>query len=54
MTLDEAISHAEEKANQLGDCKCGEEHRELAAYLKELKQYRKRDEFYASGNEAGR
>ncbi|MBO6304328.1 MAG: hypothetical protein J6M62_04490 [Selenomonadaceae bacterium] len=41
MTLDEAIKHAEEKARECG--KCAEEHRELAAWLKELKWYRERE-----------
>lgn len=55
MTLDEAIKHAEEVANanerlcktirrdmQLSDYgKCAEEHRQLAEWLKELKQLRK-------------
>ena len=54
MTLDEAIKHAEEVANanerlcetvhpamQLSDYgKCAEEHRQLAEWLKELKQLR--------------
>lgn len=51
MTIDEAIKHCEEKAEQLegyaepyrsmGNCeKCAEEHRQLAEWLKELKQLR--------------
>ena len=51
MTIDEAIKHCEEKAEQLegyaepyrsmGNCeKCAEEHRQLAEWLKELKAYR--------------
>ena len=51
MTLDEAIKHAEEvaeghekikciKAVTLEECKCAEEHRQLAEWLKELKMYR--------------
>lgn len=37
MTLDEAIQHCREKSN----CsKCGEEHKQLAEWLEELKQYR--------------
>lgn len=40
MDLDEAISHAKEVAK--GKCdKCGEEHKQLAEWLEELKQYRK-------------
>lgn len=38
MTLDEAIKHCEEKA-KCGDA-CGLEHRQLADWLKELKQLR--------------
>ena len=48
MTLDEAILHAEEvadyhdrikqiKAVTLGECRCADEHRQLAEWLKELK-----------------
>lgn len=51
MTIDEAIRHAEEvaegyekikriKAVTLEECKCAEEHRQLAEWLKELKMYR--------------
>lgn len=51
MTLDEAIKHAEEvadghdrikqiKAVTLEECKCADEHRQLAEWLKELKQLR--------------
>ena len=39
MTLDEAIIHCEDVANSKCD-KCGEEHRQLAEWLKELKQTR--------------
>lgn len=40
MTLDEAIKHAEEKADELGCTECANEHRQLAEWLKELKKYR--------------
>lgn len=44
MTLDEAIAHAREAGMRLTrdeGCKaCGEEHLQLAEWLKELKQYR--------------
>ena len=40
MTLDEAIKHAEEVAAEKRCEKCGEEHRRLAEWLKELKQLR--------------
>lgn len=41
MTIEEAIKHAEEVANSLCT-ECGEEHRQLAEWLKELKEYKKR------------
>ena len=38
MTLDEAIKHCEEKANEYGCCDdCRIEHKQLADWLKELK-----------------
>lgn len=41
MTLDEAIIHAKELAENQSICKdCREEHKQLAAWLEELKQYR--------------
>jgi len=40
MTLDEAITHAELTAIRLGDCMCGQEHQQIAEWLKELKNYR--------------
>ena len=40
ITLDEAISHAEEQAKKLGECDCGKEHKQLAEWLKELKERR--------------
>lgn len=53
MTLDEAIKHAEKvaedhekikciKAVTLEECKCAEEHRQLAEWLKELKVFKAR------------
>ena len=53
MTLDEAIKHAEEvaeghekikciKAVTLEECKCAEEHSQLASWLKELKLLREK------------
>ena len=42
MTLDEAIQHCEEKA-LCGDV-CGLEHKQLAEWLKELKDYRMYEE----------
>ena len=43
MTLDEAIKHAEEVAEEKRCEKCGEEHRQLSEWLKELKQLRKQE-----------
>lgn len=44
MTLDEAIAHAMEKANELKDCdcECAKDHLQLAEWLKELKFLRER------------
>ncbi len=33
MTLEEAITHAEQKAQELGACSCADEHRQLAQWL---------------------
>lgn len=55
MTLDEAIKHCDEVAEQferkkeltavtLEMYKCAEEHRQLAEWLRELKAYRKNEE----------
>ena len=41
MTIDEAIRHAEDKARELGCTECAQEHRQLAAWLRELKFRRK-------------
>jgi len=48
MTIDEAIKHAEEVASRLFDdrvhcIKCAEEHQQLAAWLKELKQLKEKE-----------
>lgn len=59
MTLDEAILHCEEKARELrkqvdthivvdaeeiGDCiECANEHEQLAEWLKELKEFREKN-----------
>ena len=37
MTIDEAIRLAEDKARELGCTECAQEHRQLAAWLRELK-----------------
>ena len=41
MTIDEAIRHCEEKAREMGCTECAQEHRQLAAWLRELKFRRK-------------
>ena len=65
MTIDEAIKHAREKAEEnrkdacftsvpwhAKDCeKCAEEHEQLARWLEELKQYREFKEKYHKGME---
>lgn len=44
MTLDEAIKHAEKVAEQNKGCqKCAEEHRQLAEWLRELKELREKN-----------
>ena len=47
MTLEEAINHAEEVAERCavsdGDLKCEMEHRQLAEWLKELKELREQN-----------
>ena len=40
MTLDEAISHCEEVANRCDNRECASEHRQLAEWLRELKERR--------------
>lgn len=41
MNLDEAITHAKELSENQSICKnCREEHKQLAAWLEELKQYK--------------
>ena len=46
MILDEAIAHAEEQASKLGNCSCGDEHRQLASWLRELKLRREANPGY--------
>ena len=41
LSIDEAIRHAEEKACELGCTECAQEHRQLAAWLRELRFSRK-------------
>ncbi len=44
MTLEEAITHALEVADRQGCTACGENHRQLASWLEELRERRKRDD----------
>ena len=44
MTLEEAIEHAENIAVSAIGCECREEHRQLAAWLRELQERRKAPE----------
>lgn len=47
MTLDEAIIHAKELSENQSVCKdCREEHKQLAAWLDELKQYKEKNEHF--------
>ena len=41
MTLEQAIEHAEDIAVSAIGCECREEHRQLAAWLRELQERRK-------------
>ena len=41
LSIDEAIRRAEDKAHELGCTECAQEHRQLAAWLRELKFRRK-------------
>lgn len=49
MTLEEAIEHAEDTALSAIGCKCREEHRQLAAWLRELQERRKAPEIVRCG-----
>ena len=44
MTIDEAIIHSLEVAENNECAECREEHRQLAEWLKELKRYREKGE----------
>lgn len=44
MSLEEAIEHAEDIATSAIGCECREEHRQLAAWLRELQERRKAPE----------
>jgi len=41
MTLDEAIEHADEQAKIEGLCECAMDHKQLANWLRELKETRR-------------
>ena len=43
MSLEEAIEHAEDIATSAIGCECRDEHRQLAAWLRELQERRKAD-----------
>ncbi|MFU7708764.1 hypothetical protein [Aeromonas veronii] len=43
MDIDEAIAHATDVANTCGSGQCADNHRQLAEWLKELKQLRKNE-----------
>ena len=40
MTLDDAIKHCQQVANK-SDCECAKEHKQLAEWLQELKEFKK-------------
>ena len=44
MTIEQAIEHAEDIAISAIGCECREEHRQLAAWLRELQERRKEPE----------
>lgn len=49
LTLEEAIEHAEDIAISAIGCECREEHRQLAAWLRELVERRKAPEIVRCG-----
>ena len=49
MSLEEAIEHAEDIATSAIGCECREEHRQLAAWLRELQERRKAPEIIRCG-----
>ena len=49
MTIEQAIEHAEDIATSAIGCECREEHRQLAAWLRELKERRKAPEIVRCG-----
>ena len=49
MTIEQAIEHAEDIAISAIGCECREEHRQLAAWLRELQARRKQPEIVRCG-----
>ena len=49
MTIEQAIEHAEDIAISAIGCECREEHRQLAAWLRELQARRKQPEIIHCG-----
>ena len=49
MTIEQAIEHAEDIAISAIGCECREEHRQLAAWLRELQERRKEPEIIHCG-----
>ena len=49
MTIEQAIEHAEDTAISAIGCECREEHRQLAAWLRELQERRKAPEIVRCG-----
>jgi len=49
MTIEQAIEHAEDTAISAIGCECREEHRQLAAWLRELVERRKEPEIVRCG-----
>jgi hypothetical protein len=49
MTIEQAIEHAEDIAISAIGCECREEHRQLAAWLRELQERRKEPEIVRCG-----
>jgi len=49
MKIEQAIEHAEDTAISAIGCECREEHRQLAAWLRELQERRKEPEIIRCG-----
>lgn len=48
MTLDEAIQHCRAVASKTGECRCADEHSQLAAWLEELKSLKSKYVYLAA------